>query len=443
MPLDRLCNDAQAIFSAAIRAVQADRFITAAESARLRADARSPIRVVGMGKAAMAMAGVLEAELGPQIQGGTVVVPHGYPAHLPERLPAPTRTDVRTAGHPVPDADSLRAGRRLLAIAEASGAEDTLVVLISGGGSALAVAVPDGVELSEVQQVVQALLTSGAPIQAINAVRKHLSRIKGGQLARAAAPARVKALVVSDVVGDDLSTIASGPTVPDPTTFDDAIDVLQRYDIWRQASPAIRHYLAAGRDGAVEDTPRPGTAPFDHATTQLVATNRDALEAAAQVARERGYHPHILAHDVTGEARDVARAHIETMNAYAGSEPVCVLWGGEPTVTVTGDGKGGRNQEAALAASLAMEGMEQAAVFLSGGTDGIDGPTDAAGAWATPQTVGAARAHGLDPGAYLKNNDAYSFFDRLDQLLRPGPTHTNVMDVHIGLAANEGVGRAT
>lgn len=442
-PLDLLRDDAQAIFSAAIRAVQADQFLAAAEIAALQTDAGRPIRVAGMGKAAMAMAGVIEAELGPQIQEGTVAVPHGYPAHLPERLPAPVRIGVQTAGHPVPDTESLRAGHRLLAIAEACNAEDTLVVLISGGGSALAVAVPNAVELSDVQQVIQALLTSGAPIQSINVVRKHLSRIKGGQLARAAAPARVKALVVSDVVGDDLSTIASGPTVPDPSTFDEAIDVLREYDVWKQAPGAIRHHLEAGQEGTVKDTPLPGTAPFDHVTTELVATNRDALEAAARAAHERGYRSHVLGHGVTGEARDVARDHVETTSAHAGSDPVCLLWGGEPTVTVTGDGKGGRNQEAALSAALAMEGMERAAVFLSGGTDGIDGPTDAAGAWATPKTAATARRRGLDPRGHLEKNDAYPFFDALGQLLRPGPTHTNVMDVHVSLIAGEHAERVT
>ena len=430
---DRLNDDARAIFSAAVRAVQADQLLSTAVLEELSSGRDGPCRVIGMGKAAMAMAGVLEARLGALIREGLVVVPHDYPSHLPDRLPAPNRIAVWTGGHPVPDAESLQAGRRFRSIAEACGAKDTLTVLISGGGSALAVDVPEAVTLGQVQQTVQALLTSGAPIQAINAVRKHLSQIKGGQLARAAAPASVRALVVSDVVGDGLSTIASGPTVPDPSTFGDAVEALKQHGVWAQVPGAVRQHLEAGQDGDVAETTNPGTALFDHVTTQLVGTNRDALEAAAEAARARGYTPSIVDHGVTGEAQEVARAHVRTLRAKAASEPVCCLWGGEPTVTVTGSGTGGRNQEAALAGAIALEGFERAATFLCGGTDGIDGPTDAAGAWATPATTQTARRHGLDPHAHLDDNDAYPFFEARDQLLQPGPTHTNVMDVHVGL----------
>lgn len=426
-------DDARAIYSAAVCAVQADQLITPAVLDALGASGDASFRVIGMGKAAMAMAGVLEARMGASIREGVVVVPHGYPSHLPDRLPAPQRLAVVEAGHPVPDEHSQQIGRRFREIAGSCDADDTLVVLISGGGSALAVDVPEGLTLDDVQQTVQALLTSGAPIQAINAVRKHLSRIKGGQLARTAAPASVHALVVSDVVGDDLSTIASGPTVPDPSTFEDAIEALQEYGVWARVPVAVQRHLEDGRDGAVVETPEPGTAVFDHTTTRLIGSNRDALDAASQAARERGYETHILAHDVTGEARDVAREHVDTLMARADAAPICCLWGGEPTVTVTGNGTGGRNQEIALAAAIALDGSERAMVFLSGGTDGIDGPTDAAGAWATPTTATDARRHGLDPQAHLDDNNAYPFFDELDQLLKPGPTHTNVMDIHIGL----------
>jgi hydroxypyruvate reductase len=435
IPPVRRNEDARAIFAAAVRAVQADHLLTAEVLKTLAPGRGAALRVIGFGKAAMAMAGVLEAELGAAIREGLVVVPHDYPSHLPDRLPAPERIAVETAGHPVPDERSVRAGRRFRAIAESCASEDTLVVLISGGGSALAVDVPDGVTLPHVQQTVRALLTSGAPIQAINAVRKHLSRFKGGQLARAAAPATVRALVVSDVVGDDLSTIASGPTVPDPSTYGEAIEALKQHDVWTRVPAAVRQHLKAGHRGAVAETPKPGTAVFDHVTTQLVGTNRHALDAAAEAARARGYEPHILDTEVTGEARAVARSHVQALRDEAGSGPVCGLWGGEPTVTVTGSGTGGRNQEAALAGAIALEDDERAVTLLCGGTDGIDGPTDAAGAWATPATVRAARRLGLDPRAHLDNNDAYPFFEALDQLLKLGPTHTNVMDVHIGLVS--------
>jgi hydroxypyruvate reductase len=391
---------------------------------------------IAVGKAAMAMAGVFEQRLKRPIQRGMAVVPHDYPDHFPSYLPEPAEIEVVEAGHPVPDAASLEAGRRMRDIATNCEAGDTLIVLISGGGSALAVDVPEALSLEQVQQTVNKLLRSGAPIHATNTVRKHLSRIKGGQLARAAAPATVHALVVSDVVGDDLSTIASGLTVPDPTTFADALTALHTHGVWSDVPAAVRRYLTAGQNGDIDETPKPGSPVFDHVTTQLIGTNRTALEAAAQAAQERGYEPHVMASDVTGEAREVAPDHVEALAAHDETQPVCCLWGGEPTVKVTGGGTGGRNQEAALAAALALDGWDRPAVFLAGGTDGIDGPTDAAGAWATPATVQQAQKQGLDPREHLDTNNAYPFFDALDQLLRSGPTHTNVMDVHIGLVVN-------
>lgn len=440
-PSKQIVDDARAMFDVAVRAVQADRLLAAERIAAWGLEGEESVQVIGVGKASMAMAGVLEARIGPRIQNGVVVVPHGYPEHFPDRLSAPERIEVITAGHPVPDAASQRAGRRLRAVAASCDASDTLIVLISGGGSALAVDIPEALTLGQVQQTVDALLTSGAPIQVINAVRKHLSRIKGGQLARVAAPASVQALVVSDVVGDDLSTIASGPTVPDPSTFGEAITALRTHGAWDRVPEAVRKHLQAGRAGRVAETPKPGTAAFEHVTTRLIGRNRDALEAAAAAARERGYTTHVLDDEMTGEAREVARRHVQQLQAQASDAPVCCLWGGEPTVTVTGDGTGGRNQEGALAGALALTETNGRGVFLCGGTDGIDGPTDAAGAWATAQTVARARARGLDPRHHLDRNDAYPFFDALGQLIRPGPTHTNVMDVQIGLIGRKATGQ--
>lgn len=431
----RLVADAKAIFTAAVRAVQADALMSGGAVEKVMPSSSQSFYVVGMGKAAMAMAGVVEQRLDYTITTGTVVVPTGYLAHYPNRLPRPQRITVKEAAHPVPDRASVEAGRQLRAIAEACTADDLLVVLISGGGSALAVDLPVDIALDDVQHTVDLLLTSGAPINAINTVRKHLSGIKGGQLVQAAAPAAVRAFVVSDVVGDDLSTIASGPTVPDPTTFSDAIDALQAYDVWTNAPTAVRRYLEEGYAGVHGETPKPNDGLFENVLTLLVGTNRTALRAAASAARDRGYAPHVLTRTLTGEARDVARRHIDVLRRHAGDEPVCCLWGGEPTVTVTGDGTGGRNQEAALAAALALAERDQSAVFLAGGTDGIDGPTDAAGAWATPHTAVRARGQGIDLQSHLDANDAYTVFDGLDQLLRTGPTHTNVMDVQVGLIA--------
>ena len=433
-----LVADANAIFSAAVRAVQADALMTAEPVREALSAASRPIHVAGMGKAAMAMAGVLEQRADQPVAGGMVVVPHDYPAHYPDRLPTPQCLTVRTAAHPVPDRASVEAGTHLRSIAEACTRDDLLLVLISGGGSALAVDPPSALGLTDVQRTVNGLLASGAPIQAINTVRKHLSRIKGGQLAQAAAPAAVHALVVSDVVGDDLSTIASGPTVPDPTTYADAMEALTAHDVWTNAPASIRDYLMAGHNGTHCETPKPGDELFDNVVTSLIGTNRLALNAAAAEARERGYHPHVLTQTMAGEARHLAQQHVDVIMQHADREPVCYLWGGEPTVTVTGNGKGGRNQEAALSAALALDGVPRPAAFLAGGTDGIDGPTDAAGAWATPETVAKAQARGIDPQARLDANDAYTVFDALDQLIRTGPTHTNVMDVQIGLVANVG-----
>ena len=433
MEHEQLVADANAIFAAAVRAVQADALMNDERVMHFLEKRSGPIHVVGMGKAAMAMAGVLEQQIDQSVATGLVVVPCGYSDRYPERLPMPHQITVREAAHPVPDEASVEAGRQLRSIAAACTADDVLLVLISGGGSALAVDLPDGITLDDVQRTVDLLLMSGAPIQAINTVRKHLSRIKGGQLAQAAAPAAVQAFVVSDVVGDDLSTIASGPTVPDPTTYGDAIKALQTHDVWDRAPASIRRYLDDGQTGGYNETPKPSDGLFANVDTTLVGTNRTALHAAATAARDRGYIPHVLSRTMTGEARHVARQHVDDLKQHAGAAPVCCLWGGEPTVTVTGDGKGGRNQEAALAAALALDRNVRSAVFLAGGTDGIDGPTDAAGAWATHKTATTARDQGIDLQSRLDANDAYPVFDTLDQLLRTGPTHTNVMDVQMGL----------
>lgn len=429
----RAIEDARAMFEAAVRAVQADCLLTDEVLRAVPFEEARRVRVAGMGKAAMAMAGVLEAHIGVPIDEGVVVVPDGYPAHYPSRLPTPRRIEVMEGRHPVPNAASEHAGRSLRILAEACEEDDLLLVLISGGGSALAIDLAQGIPLVAAQSTVRLLLESGAPISAINVVRKHLSRIKGGQLARAAIPASTVALVVSDVVGDDLSTIASGPTVPDPTTFDEAVAALRAHGIWARVPEAVRRHLQKGQAGAVDETPKPAHELFERVETHLIGTNRHALEAAARAARDRDYETRVLGSDVTGEARTVGRSHARAMLDAAGDAPLCLLWGGEPTVTVTGDGRGGRNQEAALAAALVLDGAAPEATFLSGGTDGIDGPTDAAGAWVTPSTVHRARARGLDPHAHLDDNDAYPFFAALDQLLYPGPTHTNVMDVQVGV----------
>ncbi len=428
--------DAQAIFRAAVRGAQADVLLTQTPWttwAPRPTDRYRRVVVVGMGKAAMVMAGMVEQLLGARIGEGAVVVPHGYPQTPPAHCPLPRRIEVLEAGHPVPDEGSVRAARRMLALAEECEEADLLLVLISGGGSALCTDFEPPVTLADAQLTFRLLLESGADIYQMNTVRKHLSRIGGGRLARAAAPADVLALVISDVVGDDLSVIASGPTVPDPTTFAEAIAVLRHYELWHRVPTSVRVRLEAGVTDPSLETPKPADSRFARVVTRLIGTNRRALEAAADEARQRGYSVRIVTDRLTGEAREVAPRLVTALQAVREDRPVCLLWGGETTVTVRGQGRGGRNQELALAAALAMDGWDAQAVLLSGGTDGRDGPTDAAGAWATPETVAHARACGKDPQAYLANNDAYTFFEALDQLLFTGPTHTNVMDVQVGL----------
>lgn len=425
-----LAVDARATFDAAVAGVRPAVLLDGVNLEALTDRPLSTYRrvvLVGVGKAAMAMTRSLEARLGDRIDEGLVVVPHGYRATFPADQPAPERVEVVEAGHPVPDATGVRAASRTLALAASLDADDLLLVALSGGGSALWPAFADGISLDDARQTFRLLLRSGADIHAINTVRRHISRIGGGKLARTAAPATVLCLAISDVVGDDLATIASGPTVPNPTTADDARAVLDRFGLWDRVPPSVRDHLQ--RDDDSDDI-----RSFERARTVLVGTNWNALAAAKAQAERLGYAVKLHAEPVTGEAREVGRClarkalHVET------NRPTCLLWGGETTVTVTGKGRGGRNQEVALAAALELDGAERDAVVLSGGTDGIDGPTDAAGAWATPQTVKQAQAFGLDAADHLARNDAHPFFDALGQLLKPGPTHTNVMDVQVALA---------
>ena len=435
--------DVRGIYEAAVRAVQARALFGQID---LDAYLRRPLSdyrrvvVVGTGKASMAMAGALEEKLGETDLEGLVVVPHGYRQTLPGTERMPHRTEVVQAGHPVPDEAGVRAAEQVLDRVEACGEGDLVLVLISGGGSALWPAPAPGLALADVQDVSKRLLESGATIHEINTVRKHLSRIKGGRLAEAAYPADVLALVLSDVVGDDLSIIASGPTVPDLSMFAQAADVLRQYDLWSQVPDAVRAHLTSGAEDPAMETPKPGSEAFERAQTVLIGSNRTALEAARREADVRGYAAQIVADGVTGEAREVgrelARVALDPPDASrlaSDVRPRCLIWGGETTVTVRGQGKGGRNQEMMLAAALTLEGVPRQVVFLSGGTDGIDGPTDAAGAWVTTRTALEARQRGLDPEAFLQNNDAYSFFEAVGALLKPGPTHTNVMDVQVAL----------
>ena len=344
-----------------------------------------------------------------------------------------------TGGHPVPTSGSLAAGRRALDVAGATGPDDVLVVLLSGGASALLESPADGVSLADLQATTARLLRAGADISALNAVRKHLSRVKGGRLA-SACPGRTVALIVSDVVGDDLAVIASGPTVADPTTYGDALAVLDRFGGIGMYPTAVVEALGEGVGGIRTDTPKAGSAGLARTTTMIVGAAQDAIEGARREAEARGYDADVEAAPLTGEARAAAGLLLERIQAVAAGprRRVCLLSGGETTVTVTGTGKGGRNQELALALAGPLAVLPGAAVVASVGTDGIDGPTDAAGAIADTTTISRARAAGLgEPGEYLRDNNAYAFFHGLGDLVMTGPTGTNVGDIQVVMMLGE------
>jgi len=379
------------------------------------------VLVLGCGKASGAMALAVEDLLGDRLAGGFVVVKDGYGA--PTR-----RVRVAEAGHPVPDARGREAAERIVRLARQAGAGDVILFLISGGGSALTPAPAPPITLEEKQAVTRLLLGAGATINELNAVRKHLSLLKGGQLARAAAPAAVATLILSDVVGDPLDVIASGPTAPDPTTFADALEVLARRDVARAAPPSVMARLEAGRRGEIEETPKPGDALFERVTNVVIGNNALVVDAAAARARALGYAPRVLTRALQGEAREVARDLVARARALP--PPACLIAGGETTVTVQGGGRGGRCQEFALAAALAMEAGEPL-VALAAGTDGTDGPTDAAGGVVDAGTTARGRRAGLDAARSLQDNDAHAFLAAAGDLIVSGPTRTNLLDVYI------------
>ena len=388
------------------------------------------IIVVGAGKAVAPMAKAVEDLLGDRISDGVIVVKdeHGLPLK---------KIKICEASHPVPDERGVQGTEEILSLVETAGKRDLIICLISGGGSALLIAPAGDISLEDKQNATKLLLACGATIHEFNAVRKHLSRAKGGRLAQLAYPATVTSLILSDVVGDDLDVIASGPTVPDSSTFHDAEQILKDYGIWDQLAPAVRNHLEKGTSGQIEETPNSNDVVFQQCSQVLVGTNLQALKAAGQEARKFGYRPLILSSKVEGEAREVARFYTAIAREVLGSgnplkPPACVLAGGETTVTLAGEGRGGRNQEFALAAALTIAGLDNV-VVLSGGTDGTDGPTDAAGAIADGTTVARALEKGLDPKDFLRRNDSYSLFQHLEDLLMTGPTRTNVMDIYMML----------
>ena len=391
-------------------------------------DAFKKIFLIGTGKASASMAQAIEKIFGDRITRGVIAAKYGHVLPL-------QRTEIIEAGHPIPDQKGFGGAKKIQSLLKESGPGDLVIFLLSGGGSALLPLPAEGITLEEKQQVTQFLLDCGADIREINTIRKHISQIKGGWLARWAFPSTVIGLILSDVVGDPLDVIGSGPTVADISTFEEAWGILTKYDLIERIPPSIRNHLLRGKEGKVEETPKPGEKTFEKVHNYLIGSNLLALRAAEKEASSLGLNTLILSSSIVGDTREAARFHaaiakevISTGNPIP--RPACIISGGETTVTVKGHGLGGRNQEFALAGALEISGLEKV-VLLSGGTDGTDGPTDASGALADHTTVSRARAAGLDPKAHLENNDAYPFFQRLGDLLITGPTHTNVMDVRI------------
>lgn len=386
------------------------------------------ILIVGAGKASIPMADAVAEVLRDRLTGGVVITKY---QHTDRSLHSSLR--VHEAGHPVPDQNSINGARDMQDRLRDLTARDLVFCVLSGGASALMTMPAENISLEDLQATTKLLLRAGASIDQVNAVRKHLDLIKGGGLARLAGEAALISLVLSDVVGDDLSVIASGPTAPDRSTFADAWRVIDRYGLIDQLPQSARNRLELGKSNRIADTPKPGDPLFANDQIVIVGSNRLAAEAAETLAKKLNFNTLLFSTFVQGEAREVAKVAAALAKEIIASErpvkrPACIIWGGETTVTVKGQGKGGRNQELALAAAIAIDSLPNVLIEALG-TDGTDGPTDAAGAIATGETLSRARDLNLDARTYLANNDAYHFFQPLNDLIITGPTGTNVNDL--------------
>jgi glycerate 2-kinase len=420
----KLREDALEIFSAALKASDPAEAVRRIMPPVQHFDRFRRIWLVGAGKASAGMAAAVEAILGDRIAGGVIATKDGH-------LAATKRTQLRECSHPVPDERGVAAAREILSIAQAATEEDLLICCLSGGASALLPLPASGITLADKQETTRLLLASGATIHEINAVRKHLSQIKGGQLAAAAYPASVLSLILSDVIGNNLDVIGSGVTAPDSSTYAYAVEVLRKYELLDRVPAAVRIRLT---DLTSPETPKHDNPAFARTQNVIVGSNDLALTAAAEHAKALGYNSMILSSFIEGETRDVAGVHAAIAKELVAfdrplARPACVVSGGETTVTISGEGKGGRNQEFALAAAIGIAGMNDVCI-LSAGTDGTDGPTDAAGAICDGDTI----ARGPDALEFLTRNDSYPYFEGLGDLIKTGPTGTNVMDVRIVIA---------
>jgi hydroxypyruvate reductase len=386
------------------------------------------IYIIGAGKATASMAKAIEEILNDRITEGIINVKYRHTQPL-------KKIKINQAGHPIPDEAGKKGALEIINLAKKAKKDDLVICLLSGGASALLPVPVDRVTLKEKQLTTDILLKCGAKINEVNIIRKHISQIKGGRLAQIVAPARLITLILSDVVGDDLSTIASGPTVPDETTFDEALKVIKNYDLIEKIPNSVIEYIKSGIQGKVEETPKKDNPIFKNVENIIIGNNFDALQAGKIKAEELGFNTLILSSQIEGETKQVAKVHtaiakeiIKTNNPI--KKPACIISGGETTVTIKGDGLGGRNQEFVLSSAIEIDGLEDI-VILSAGTDGTDGPTDAAGAIADGNTIKRAKELGMNAEEFLERNDSYHFFKKLGNLLITGPTNTNVMDLRI------------
>jgi len=385
------------------------------------------IYVLGIGKAAAPMAAAFEEILGPYLTGGAVIVKYGHSSVL-------KRIEVFEASHPVPDENTLRGTNQLLQIAATATQNDLVLFLISGGGSALCERLPGSITLDQLITFNDQLLSCGASIAEINILRKHISLVKGGRFAGIVLPARLETFILSDVIGDPIESIASGPAAPDSSTYTEAFNIIKRYKLSETLPAAILDFFARGLKGEEPETPKPGDAVFKKVQNTIIGNNRLALENLQKTAEHSGFKTRLSSDHLQGDVREISVLWAELIEKAlqekkSGSEKMCIIAGGEPTVTLRGDGLGGRNQELTLAVLQKLKHIKQPFYFCSVGTDGTDGPTDAAGAWIDQNSFTLAEKSGLDVDDFLNRNDSYHFFDQTGNLIKTGPTGTNVMDI--------------
>lgn len=439
--LTTMRNEALNIFKASLRAVDpvaaVKRFLVrngdelSLPGKSFQLSAFKGVYLIGFGKAAAAMARGVEEVLGDVLKAGIINVKYGHLDKVSSKI------KINEAGHPVPDEAGIRGAKEIVEFIKDRDEKDLVICVISGGGSAIFPLPHDGITLTEKQETTKQLLACGADIKEINAIRKHISKVKGGQLSRLVQPATLVTLILSDVIGDPLDSIASGPAAPDQTTFADCLAIIEKYQLSGKIPAAIEQRIQRGVQQQIPDTPKVDDPAFTRTHNVIVGSNWEAVVAATDAAQRLGYRTLILSTHVEGETRDVAKVHAAIAKEIRKTgnpipPPACVISGGETTVTIQGDGLGGRNQEFVLAAALDLQGIENV-VILSAGTDGTDGPTDAAGAIADGETIWRANELNLKSFNYLQNNDAYHYFEKLGDLVKTGPTNTNVMDIRIML----------